>query len=115
MLCIPALVFKSNFKSTYYFVILFSKEPLDSSILQDSVLDIERDGKLHVVFGGTMVVQHSLPSKSSGLKAPDNGCIGYVLRTGFSTSQVRIQTYKFYHKLLLVSLYLCLCILSQVL
>ncbi|XP_075992029.1 endoplasmic reticulum transmembrane helix translocase [Anticarsia gemmatalis] len=55
-------------------------------------LDPEGDGKLHMLFGGTKIVQHSSPSKSSSssLKAPDNGCIGYVIRNGFNTSQGRL-------------------------
>ena len=77
---------------------------------------MESDGKLHVLFGGTRVVQHSPPSKSGpGMKgglaaaycssmtcvkfnqciscssaATDNGCIAFVARNSFSTSQGKL-------------------------
>lgn len=67
------------------------KEPIENQKNLSQHLDPEGDGKLHLLYGGTKIVQHSSPGKiSSGLKAPDNGCIGYVIRNGFNTSQGKL-------------------------
>jgi cation-transporting ATPase 13A1 len=67
------------------------KEPI-SSLPCDKSLSLETDAKVHVLSGGTKIAQHipasDLPSCLKG--APDNGCIGFVLRTGYSTSQGRL-------------------------
>ncbi|EDW03798.1 endoplasmic reticulum transmembrane helix translocase [Drosophila grimshawi] len=65
------------------------KESLESLQQLNTELDVEGEGKLTVLFGGTKVVQHTAPSKVS-MRAPDGGCIGYVIRTGFNTSQGRL-------------------------
>lgn len=59
-----------------------TKEPLEDVDDDDRKLDIDQD-KLHILFGGTKILQHTAPSK-------EPGCIGYVLRTGFHTSQGKL-------------------------
>jgi cation-transporting ATPase 13A1 len=65
------------------------KEPVLYANKEQNLL-IKRDG-LHVLFAGTKILQVQPPAQvpsSTPYNVPaDSGCIGYVLRTGFSTTQ----------------------------
>ena len=84
----------------------------------ESHFNLSTHGKLHVIYGGTKVLQSSFSSKSSnssnssgenlsssaiygGLASikspPDHGCICFVLRTGFNTSQVISFSFRVFH------------------
>lgn len=58
------------------------KEPIEDIDDDDRRLDLNQD-KLHILFGGTKVLQHNSASK-------EQGCVGYVLKTGFNTSQGKL-------------------------
>ncbi|KAG6619896.1 P-type ATPase (P-ATPase) Superfamily [Phytophthora cinnamomi] len=61
-------------------------------------LDMKSGHKVHVLFGGTTVMQADTSSEGQSAAtlvkmiphAPDNGCTAYVLRTGFSSSQGKL-------------------------
>lgn len=65
------------------------KESLEAVADLNRELDPEGEGKLFTLFGGTKIVQHTPPTKD-GTRAPDNGCIGCVIRNGFNTSQGKL-------------------------
>ncbi|KAL1924700.1 uncharacterized protein VTP21DRAFT_4354 [Calcarisporiella thermophila] len=63
----------------------------ESIALRDpnDLLDLTGADKNNVLYGGTKVLQVT-PSADSTLVAPDNGCLAYVVRTGFGTSQGKL-------------------------
>lgn len=65
------------------------KESLENVDDLRKEMDAEGEGKLYTLFGGTKVVQHTPPSKGA-IRAPDGGCVGFVLRNGFNTSQGKL-------------------------
>ncbi|XP_072959274.1 probable manganese-transporting ATPase PDR2 [Typha angustifolia] len=64
------------------------KVPVAGKLSEDR-LSIKRD-KNHILFGGTKILQHT-PDKSFHLKTQDGGCLAFVLRTGFETSQGKLM------------------------
>lgn len=58
------------------------KEPIEDVLDDDRKLDLNQD-KLHILYAGTKILQHTPGSK-------EQGCIGYVLKTGFNTSQGKL-------------------------
>jgi len=57
----------------------------------DLALDVEKTHRVHMLYGGTTIMQHNSPVHSSNqLSAPDGGCICYCVRTGFSSSEGKL-------------------------
>lgn len=53
-------------------------------------LEVMSKDKGHIIFGGTRILTHTPAAISDATppsKAPDNGCVCFVLRTGFGSSQ----------------------------
>lgn len=64
----------------------------DTEILKTLEIDANTsmEHKRHVLFGGTKIIQHSIPTSKDLLHVPaprDEGCVGFVLKTGFGTTQ----------------------------
>ncbi|OQS01155.1 P-type ATPase (P-ATPase) Superfamily [Achlya hypogyna] len=72
------------------------KEAIGSKANSDDLaaaLDMKSGHKVHILFGGTTIMQHDagVAAVKGGLPAtPDKGCLAYVLRTGFSASQGKL-------------------------
>jgi cation-transporting ATPase 13A1 len=73
------------------------KEAISYDDKEDARLDIEDLHKTHVLSSGTTLMQQSSDSSSSingPVKVPptpDDGCVCYVLRTGFSSTQGKLM------------------------
>lgn len=65
-------------------------DEVDASELAPSArLSVKRD-KMHVIFGGTKLLQ-ATGDKEGHIRTPDGGCLAVVLRTGFGTAQGRLM------------------------
>ncbi|KAI3381451.1 hypothetical protein SNEBB_000895 [Seison nebaliae] len=75
-----------------------TKEPimsLDEKDLNESFI-MESMGKLHILYAGTRILANypsvrKQPNISWNIRTPDNGCLCYVVRTGYETSQGRLM------------------------
>ena len=71
------------------------KEALSNAALESSeALELKGVHKLHILYSGSTVMQHSAGTPTSAaagsLRSPDGGCVCYVLRTGFRSSQGKL-------------------------
>ena len=67
-----------------------ASEPAEQQIC----LNLKGMHKLHIMYSGSTVMQHSKGTPTGGvggsLTSPDGGCVCYVLRTGFLSSQGKL-------------------------
>jgi cation-transporting ATPase 13A1 len=74
------------------------KEAISYDDKEDARLDIEDVHKTHVLSSGTTLMQQSSDNSSGSVNGPvkvpptpDDGCVCYVLRTGFSSTQGKLM------------------------
>ena len=68
--------------------------PSATSTDSDEALDIAGNHKNHVLFAGTRILTHTpgvVNNSTPSAKAPEGGCVCYVLRTGFGSSQGKLM------------------------
>lgn len=65
---------------------------LDGSM--EEILSIKDKHKSNMLFGGTRILTHTpavVSNCTPSARPPDNGCVSYVLRTGFGSSQGKLM------------------------
>ena len=71
------------------------KECINPEVSKDQPLDMNGVHKVHVLYSGTSLMQHSAKTDSESVrvtvKTPDGGCLCYVVQTGFSSTQGKLM------------------------
>ncbi|OUS46274.1 ATPase type 13A [Ostreococcus tauri] len=71
------------------------KECINPEVSKDQPLDMNGVHKVHVLYSGTSLMQHSAKTDSESvsvtIKTPDGGCLCYVVQTGFSSTQGKLM------------------------
>ena len=71
------------------------KEHISPEVSKDERLDMNGLHKVHILYSGTTLMQHTskTESESSALQVttPDGGCLCYVLQTGFASTQGKLM------------------------
>ena len=71
------------------------KEHINPEVSKDERLDMNGLHKVHILYSGTTLMQHTskTESESSALQVttPDGGCLCYVLQTGFASTQGKLM------------------------
>lgn len=68
--------------------------PLATDSNKDETLDISGTHKSFALFGGTRILTHTpatVTDSTPATKAPDGGCVCFVLRTGFGSAQGKLM------------------------
>ena len=71
------------------------KEHINPEVSKDEGLDMNGLHKVHVLYSGTTLMQHTAKTDSESpavqVSTPDGGCLCYVLQTGFASTQGKLM------------------------
>ena len=71
------------------------KEHINPEVSKDEGLDMNGLHKVHVLYSGTTLMQHTAKTDASHpppqVSTPDDGCLCYVLQTGFASTQGKLM------------------------